>query len=90
MMLIVHIATALVSVAWATALLVRPSSFKFVGNYALAGLTVASGTYLVVTKPAHMLETCTMGLAYLGFVTVATVVAARRLATAKARRPFDS
>lgn len=71
--------------ALATYALFVPSAARLYANYALIGLTVGSGTYLVVSKPAHMLETCTMGLLYLGFTLVATFVTRRKLAAQRVR-----
>ncbi|HSX34298.1 MAG TPA: hypothetical protein VLF62_01495 [Candidatus Saccharimonadales bacterium] len=89
MMVILHVIIALVSVGYATMLLVSPAKASFGAHYALISLTVASGTYLIVGSPAHMLETCTMGLLYLGFVAVATKVAYTKLAAQKAHRKLN-
>lgn len=88
-MVILHVIIALVSMGYATALLVSPAKASFSAHYALITLTVASGTYLIVASPAHMLETCTMGLLYLGFVAVATKFAYTKLAAQKARNKLD-
>lgn len=82
-MLFIHITIALASVAYATYLFLAPAARKFYAHYTLMGLTVASGTYLAAAKPAHILETCVMGLLYIGFVSVATLFAYRRLAAQK-------
>jgi hypothetical protein len=82
MLVILHIITALISVAYSTYIFIAPSKTGLRINYALIGLTTLSGTYLIVSKPAHMLETCSVGLLYVGFVTVGVVVARRKLASA--------
>ena len=71
--------------ALATYALFAPSAAKLYANYSLIGLTVGTGTYLVVSKPAHMLETCTMGLLYLSFTLAATFVTRRKLAAQRVR-----
>ena len=85
-MVLLHILIALVSIAYATVLLMRPAKASFGAHYVLITLTVASGTYLLVNSPAHMLETCMMGLLYLGFVAIATIFAYTKLAAQKALR----
>jgi hypothetical protein len=80
-----HVIIALVSMAYATVLLVRPGKASFGAHYALIGATIATGTYLLISSPAHMIETCTMGLLYSGFVGVLTVAARNKLAAQRAR-----
>lgn len=85
MILLFHIAIALASVAFSTYLYFFPSRAKLHASYALVGLTVASGTYLVIASHAAMLRTCMMGLLYVG-VTSAVIAAARqKLAAQEAR-----
>jgi len=88
-MVMLHVIIALVSMGYATMLLVSPTKASFGAHYTLIALTVASGTYLLIASPAHMLETCTMGLLYLGFVAVATKFAYTKLAAEKARRKLN-
>jgi hypothetical protein len=88
-MVILHVIIALVSMGYASILLFSPAKASFGAHYSLIALTVASGTYLLVASPAHMLETCTMGLFYLGFVGVATKFAYTKLAAQKARSKSD-
>ena len=81
MILISHILIALTSVAYATYVFFRPSLTKLGISYGLVGLTVASGTYLIVNAQGHMIESCTMGLLYIAGVSFAMVKAHARLAT---------
>lgn len=74
-----HVAIALSSVAFATYLWVRPSKRKLYASYALAGLTLSSGTYLVLSARSHMLEACMMGIVYFAIISTATVAAHRAL-----------
>ncbi len=78
--LLFHITIAVSSVLYTTYLFFTPSKVKFYISYALVGLTILSGTYLIVALPAHMLETCTVGLAYIAAVSVAIVAARKKLA----------
>jgi hypothetical protein len=75
-MLIVHITIALLSVAFSTYVYFSPTRTKLRVSYTLVGLTVGSGTYLVVASQAAMLRTCMTGLLYVGIMTV--VIAAAR------------
>jgi hypothetical protein len=83
MIIILHIAIALISIALTTYTYFRPSALSLRAGYALVGLTVASGTYLTVASPSHMIETCTVGLAYLGIVSIGIIAARTRLAALK-------
>ena len=82
MLLLAHIIIALVSIIFVTLLFFSPSDFKFKANYLLIGATLASGTYLVVDRGSHLLESCVMGLAYIGVVLSAIIAARRKFAAA--------
>lgn len=79
MLLLAHIIIALVSILFATLLFFSPSDFKFKANYLLVSATLASGTYLVVDRGSHLLESCAIGLVYIGAVFYAIIAAKRRL-----------
>jgi hypothetical protein len=78
-MLALHIIAALTSLVCAAAAWVRPSVTTLRATYGLIAVTVLSGTYLIVTSPAHMAQTCLTGLGYLGLVLTAVFFARRRL-----------
>jgi hypothetical protein len=50
-------------------MLIAPSKKGLHLSYALLGLTLASGTFLVVTTGTHLLQACMMGLLYTTFVS---------------------
>jgi len=79
MIITLHILIALVSMAITTVAFVRPTRRLLYINYGFIGLTIASGVYLTVLSPAHMIETCTVGLTYLAVVSVGTVLARVKL-----------
>lgn len=81
--LLAHIAIALTSVAFTTILLFAPSKLKLHISYALMGLTLASGTLLLIENPAHMVQACTSGLLYTGLTTFGILTARNRLAAQK-------
>jgi len=87
-MLILHIAIALASVALTTHLYFVPTRIKLRVSYALVGLTIATGTWLVVAAQAAMLRTCMMGLLYVGIMTV-VIVAARNKLVAQERNQSE-
>ena len=80
MVILLHVIIALSSVIVATLAAARPSMRTLAVNYSLIAATVASGTYLIVTMPSHMLSSCEMGLTYLAFASALTVFAHVRLA----------
>ena len=75
MIVTLHIIIALASIIAAGYALVRPTQKSLINSYTLMALTLASGVYLVVNAPAHMIEACTMGVSYLAIVTTMTFVA---------------
>jgi hypothetical protein len=82
MILVFHILVALSSVGYTGYAFIAPSERKIRASYALIALTLASGTYLVVSTHAHMLEACMTGLIYLGVVLSGVAAAQYRLARA--------
>lgn len=87
-MLVIHIVIALVSVAFSTYLYFSPSRTKLRVSWALVGLTVTTGTYLIIFSQAAMLRTCMTGLLYVG-VMAAIILAARNKLLAVERHKLD-
>lgn len=85
MLILVHVCIALASMVTTTVLAFFPSRAKLYASYALIGLTLATGTYLVVSLHSPVLKTCMTGLAYLGVVSSILWIGQRRLATQQAR-----
>jgi len=79
MLVLIHVLSALASLAVAAVNLLIPSAYKLRATYVLTGLTVATGTWLIVSDKAHILTTCITGLIYLSAITVATVMGRFRL-----------
>jgi hypothetical protein len=80
MALIVHIFIALSSVIYAGVMSFLPSKTKLTITYGLVGLTLLSGTYLVILTPSRMVSACFSGLFYIALVTVGILITRRRLA----------
>jgi hypothetical protein len=80
MILLAHIVIALSSIAYSTYLFFSPSKKKLYASYGLVGLTLVSGTYLVISTGAHVLQSCLTGLVYIGVVSTVIVGARYRLA----------
>lgn len=79
MILLLHIGVALLSVAFAAYTFITPSKAKLQVSLWLVGGTLASGTYLVVMAPAHMLQACMAGVFYTGALLVMTALTQRKL-----------
>jgi hypothetical protein len=79
MFVLLHVVIALSSVAYTTYLFLAPSKLKFYVSYGLIGMTLASGTYLVITTHSPLLSSCEAGLAYLGVVLCGLIAARHRL-----------
>jgi hypothetical protein len=80
-MLILHIIIALASIIYTAYVFFFPSRSKLMVTYPLLVLTLLTGSYLVWSSPAHLAETCVMGLAYLAIISVGIVAAHKKLAT---------
>jgi len=80
MILPLHITIALLSIVYTAYVFFLPTKNKLRVSYTLVALTVATGTWLVVTNPAHMVQSCITGLLYLGVVFSAIALAQHKLA----------
>ncbi len=80
MVLLLHILIALTSIVYATYLFMAPTKAKFSVSYGLVALTVASGTYLVMLHPSHMVQACLSGMLYISVVLLAIILARHKLA----------
>ncbi|HEX7483565.1 MAG TPA: hypothetical protein VF281_00275 [Candidatus Saccharimonadales bacterium] len=79
MILLTHILIAISSIIYTSPLLVHPSRTKLRTSYILIAATLASGTYLTILNPVHMLQTCTTGLVYVVIVSAGVFIARRQL-----------
>ncbi|HEY8999184.1 MAG TPA: hypothetical protein VIM53_02600 [Candidatus Saccharimonadales bacterium] len=82
MLIVLHILSALSSLAVTTVAVVRPSATALRVDALLTAFTMMSGTALVVMSHAHMLSACATGLAYLSFALSGLLVSRYRLAHA--------
>lgn len=80
MILILHILIALSSVAYSGYACLSPTKDKLRASAALVVLTLASGTYLVLSTHAPLTQACLSGLTYLGIVSVLIGLAYAKLA----------
>jgi len=83
MALLLHISIALSSIVAVSFLFISPTKQKFTLSYGLVFFTIVSGSYLVATKPAHMIQACSVGLVYISVMLVGILSARRKLATQK-------
>ncbi|HSX31467.1 MAG TPA: hypothetical protein VLE99_06130 [Candidatus Saccharimonadales bacterium] len=79
MLLLAHIVVALTSVLQATFGVLRPSRAKLLTTYGLIAGTLVTGTYLVISLHAPVLQSCVSGLAYLVATLPLAAVAQHRL-----------
>ncbi len=75
-----HICVALAGIVMSGLALLRPSARLLRFSYGAVALTFASGTYLVIAGPAHLVSSCISGIIYLGVVSAGLVPARMRLA----------
>lgn len=80
MFIFLHVIIALSSILYSGFILLSPSKKKLNISYCLISATFATGTYLIMSMPAHMIQACLEGLLYLGVVSLATIFAHKKLA----------
>jgi hypothetical protein len=80
MILIAHIVIALSSMAMTTVLAFWPSERKLKLSAAGIALTLATGTYLVISTHSPLLSSCITGLMYLAVALSGVGVGSYRLA----------
>ena len=68
------------SVIYTAVIYFAPSQAKLKGCYVLVFLTIASGTWLILANPAHMVQSCISGLAYLSAMFFGIAMARQKLA----------
>ena len=79
----IHILIALSSVFYTIYAFFNPSQNKLKLTYFLIGLTLATGTYLVFLKPAHLSQTCQTGLVYIAVMLIGIFATHKKLTAAK-------
>ncbi|HSX43264.1 MAG TPA: hypothetical protein VLF59_04210 [Candidatus Saccharimonadales bacterium] len=82
MILMLHIIAALASLIIATITAAAPTRVRLRSVYGLSTLTLASGTYIVVSTGAPVVSSCLSGLLFLGAIAATVAVSRHRLAKA--------
>lgn len=81
MLLLAHVLIALSSLVFTSYLFFAPAKRNFYISYGLVGLTLFSGTILVLSTHSPILASCVTGLVYIGVVLIGIVGARHRLAS---------
>lgn len=89
MIIALHILIALASMVAVSYAYIKPSVANLRLSYSLTALTIASGTYLVVIMPAHMIQACTSGLVYLSVMSVGILFARLKLAKLQSQQQIN-
>lgn len=79
MIILIHVVIAFTSLIIASFAYFQPSIKKLIVSYGFILATVGTGTYLLVTVPSHILQSCLSGLTYLTVVSIVTIAAHVRL-----------
>jgi hypothetical protein len=79
MLILFHVLIALSSIIMTGYAFFVPTKAALRISYTLVGLTLASGTFLVMMTHAPMLRSCATGLAYLAFVVTGLMIARLKL-----------
>lgn len=88
MAILLHVLIALSSIVYTGYVYLNPTKSRFYTSYILVGITLATGTGLVLAAPSHMMSACMTGIVYLGFITLGLVFAHRKLARSENRSNF--
>ena len=83
MLILAHVLVALCSIVLSTLGAFKPSRRLLAVSYSLIALTLASGTYLVISLHTPMLRACATGLTYLAAALSGVVIAHYRLAASR-------
>jgi hypothetical protein len=86
MVALLHVLIALSSIVYAAYLLIWPSKNKLIAASSLVGLTIVSGTVLVITTHTPLMSVCTIGLVYLGGMSMALIISYYKMVR---REAFD-
>jgi len=79
MIILIHVIIAISSIVIASFTFFNPTLKRLIVSYGFILGTVATGTYLLVSYPSHILQSCLSGLTYLTVITIATIAAHVRL-----------
>ena len=74
-----HILLAILSILWVTFTLYRPARERLQFSYIMAGAVLLSGAGLTLTTGQNIVQSCVMGLFYLGVVMLGAHAARKRL-----------
>lgn len=83
MVLTLHTVIALASLVISGWTFMRPSEGRVKVSYGFIGGTIVTGTLLVLTTQASILRACVTGLAFVSVTTALTVLANKKLSSAK-------
>jgi len=84
MIILIHVLIALTSIILASLAFFKPTIKKLMTSYGFVLATIASGTYLLISFPSHILQSCLVGLVYVTVVAGATAATHVRLRRAEA------
>lgn len=84
MLLLTHIALALITVAFATYNMIRPSETKIRTTYVLTLGTILSAVALIFVNNVSIAHACFSGIIYVALVTASVVITKKRLSSVKA------
>jgi len=79
MLIIFHVFIALLSLATTSLTFISPGRNRLNLCYFLTLGTIATGTYLTILLPAHMVQACISGLIYLAFISVGLASSRKKL-----------
>ena len=80
MILVIHILVAISSLIYTGYVYFYPSKSKLNIAYGLVAVMLLTGFYLILSKPAHITQTCIEGLVYLAIVSYGLISARHKLA----------
>ncbi len=83
MILLTHIVIAIASILYTTYVVISPTLTKIRASYGLIALTLISGTYLIISSHAALLQACMSGLLYTSTVTIGLAYARNKVASTK-------
>ena len=79
MLILAHVIIAITSCIYTSYIHFSPSRKKITASYFFIAATLGTGSYLIMSKPSHMVQSCAMGILYICFVTAVTISARHKM-----------
>ena len=81
MLILIHVSISVLSLCLAAKNLLRPNKLTLALSYSLIALTILSGALIAVGQNIHLVQICSVSIAYTVIVSYLTVTGSKKLAS---------